>query len=103
MASSLAGLQALARQQTPGKRRPFLRALADTLLDPSSELNHDQRELLEGVIDTALGAADDSARREFAARIESGPPIAPRETVAARAVARPLDEVINLTAVRCRH
>ncbi len=99
MASSLAGLRALARQQTPGKRRPFLRALADTLLDPSSELNPDQRELLEGVIDTALGAADDSARQEFVARLEDGPSIAPRETVAARAAARPLDQVINLIAV----
>ncbi len=99
MASSLAGLQALARQQTPGKRRPFLRALADTLLDPSSELSHDQRELLEAVIDTALGAADDSARQEFVARLENSPPIAPHETAAARAAVRPLDEVISLVAV----
>ncbi len=98
MASSLAGLQALARQQTPGKRRPFLRALADTLLDPSSELSHDQRELLEGVIDTALGAADDSARQEFVARLES-PPMVPFETAATRASAPPLDEVINLIAL----
>jgi hypothetical protein len=99
MASSLAGLQALARQQTPGKRRPFLRALADTLLDPSSELSHDQRELLEAVIDTALGAADDSARQQFVARLENSPPIAPHETAAARPAAPPLDDVINLIAV----